>query len=49
MASVATIQGGLLDLLLVMESVPAALVFRINVEPHMAEEFTDDVMPLSGG
>jgi len=44
-----TVHAGQLDLLPLVENVPAALVSRTDVEPYTAGQFTDDIMRLSGG
>jgi len=44
-----TVHTGLAGVLLLVENFPPALAFRFNVEPYAAEQFTDDIMRLSGG
>jgi succinate dehydrogenase/fumarate reductase flavoprotein subunit len=44
-----TVHRGLSDLLPLVENVPPAIVARIDVEPYTAEQFTYDIMLLSGG
>ncbi|KAI9462174.1 hypothetical protein F5148DRAFT_1213695 [Russula earlei] len=44
-----TVHAGLADLLPLVENVPPAIASRIDVEPYTAEQFTNDIMRLSGG
>ncbi|KAI0301109.1 hypothetical protein B0F90DRAFT_1628674 [Multifurca ochricompacta] len=44
-----TVHGGLSDLLLLVENAPSELVPRIDIDPYTADQFTNDIMRLSGG
>jgi succinate dehydrogenase/fumarate reductase flavoprotein subunit len=44
-----TVHAGLADLLPLVDNVPPALVARTDIEPYTTEQFTDDIMRLSGG